>query len=676
MDGSTEFFCLSSAGGRSNSDSGETNDRDYIGSHNGMFLLTSLRTLIRLSLVVLCIGERFSVTAQQVDWAATFTNIGVEVTLATATPADSVVQVSYREAIPNAQFRLGHPLSRRSETQFSGSVFGLNSGKVYTIRLSSTLFQSDQEFTAHTRHDHFPSSQGAIFHVSPDSGSDSNSGTSLAQAFGTLGRAILAVQAGNKIILHDGTYFEGDLFVNRSGTAQAPIVIENAEGASPVINGIDIGFTPQWELFDAANHLYRTPCLLQPDKGYLDGAHFFRYLDLDDLRVLRWSQPGGFFVNGSHLYARFPQNGIPSSHVLTLPRFTTAMTFDQQSHWQIRGLTFQHFGFGAFHRGIYIDGGDDILIDACHFRHNVVGVGIKRAANRNVIQDCTFSDSPLSTWNWHAVKSGGVAYEGGGVVVYSSNVPNVGNVIRRCQFSDTFDGAHLLSSNLDGPTRDMDFHGNHVENCLDDALELDGAGVNVRIFDNRFQSFLTGVSAAPAFLGPSYVYRNIFHDWDSVAEFTGYPFKFNVNTAFQTQFVYLYHNTCYTANPGQDGFLFKNYSNWQHIVSRNNIYSGSEYAFESQSQTNPIDFNFDNLFTSHPTRFARWLGSDYATLDAFRQASGQEQLGFFVDPKFVDAAAADFSLESGSLLIDAGIRIPGLNDVFSGAGPDIGALER
>ncbi len=333
-------------------------------------------------------------------------------------------------------------------------------------------------------------------------------------------------------------------------------MLEAASGASPVIDGTDPGFSPAWESFEPANHLYRTPCLSQPDKAYLDGGHWFRYRSLDDLRNLRWSQPSGFFVDGTHLYARFPSNGQPSNHTIALPRFTTGLTFEQVSHWQLRGIVFQFFGFGAFHRGIYIDGGDQIVIDGCEFRNNVVGVGIKRAADYNLIQNCVFSDSPMTTWNWHAVKSGGVGYEGGGVYIYTSNIPNRGNVIRDNQFSDMFDGAHLYSSHDEGPTRDLDFYRNTVVDCLDDAVETDGGGINCRIYNNTFRSFLTGVSVAPAFWGPTYIMRNVFYDWHSVAEFTGYPLKWNVNTSFQTQFVFLYHNTCYTAVPGQDGFLF------------------------------------------------------------------------------------------------------------------------
>ncbi|MCS1408826.1 MAG: hypothetical protein M2R45_02003 [Verrucomicrobia subdivision 3 bacterium] len=43
---------------------------------------------------------------------------------------------------------------------------------------------------------------------------------------------------GSKIVLHEVLYFEGALFVSRSGALSHPIVIENAPGAIPILDGI------------------------------------------------------------------------------------------------------------------------------------------------------------------------------------------------------------------------------------------------------------------------------------------------------------------------------------------------------------------------------------------------------------------------------------------------------
>jgi hypothetical protein len=273
------------------------------------------------------------------------------------------------------------------------------------------------------------------------------------------------------------------------------------------------------------------------------------------------------------------------------------------------------------------------------------------------------------------VKDGGVGYEAGGVAVYASDQANVGNVIRHNLFTNLFDGSNVGSDNRDGPTKNLDFHNNHIADCGDDGTEADGAGINNRFYDNTFDRCLTGISVAPCALGPTYIVRNVISNWRPAEEFEGYPFKFNVNSALNIQWVYLYHNTCSTPVPGQNGFLFKNYSDWTNIVSRNNIFAGTAYALSSWSAVNPVDFDYDNLYTTNGAKFARWAGADYGSLAAFQAATGQEQHGRAFAPLFVGAAAGDFRLRHNSPLIDKGVLIPGINDDYVGSAPDIGAFE-
>jgi hypothetical protein len=80
----------------------------------------------------------------------------------------------------------------------------------------------------------------------------------------------------------------------------------------------------------------------------------------------------------------------------------------------------------------------------------------------------------------------------------------------------------------------------------------------------------------------------------------------------------------------------------------------------------------------------------FATLEEFRAATGQEQHGIEVDFGIFEdltppdpakrhfvyhATDLDFRLKAGSKAVDAGDRIPGVNDNFAGAAPDLGALE-
>jgi parallel beta-helix repeat protein len=614
--------------------------------------------------------------AQTVETTATFHNIGIRVDLPADPPQGTEVSVSVKEASEDGPHHPAHPLSRIGPRTFAGSVMFLRAGTEYSIRLQSTAF-ADQVVTETTRTDAFADATAQVLHVDPDSGDNGNGGTSQQDALETLGRALeLAGGAGTKILLHDGRYLEGDHDITTGGNATAPLVIRAAPGASPVMDGTDPDFSPTWAVFDAANGVYRTATDREPTNAYIDGVQLFHYLDLDDLRNNRWGQPGGYYVDGSHMYVRFPGGGAPGGHTITIPRHTNALTLDGAQHVHVIGIEFCYYGYGTYHQAIYIDGGDYNLIDGCDFHHNGKGVSFKRAADFNTVQNCTFTESPITTWSWDAVKSGGVGYEAGGVTLYSSDQPNTGNVIRNNTFEDMFDASGIYSTDPAGATSNMDYHGNRISGCGDDALETDGAGTNVRIYGNTMLDFLTGISVAPASGGPTYIVRNVLADWHPVQDYEGYPFKFNVSSPLSTDWVYIYHNTCYTDVAGQPGFLFKQYSDWHDVISRNNIYAGTTYALESWSSQNPVDFDYDALYTSRGAPLVYWEDTAYDTVAAFTAATGQEAHGFSAPPGFVDAAGGDYRLASDSDLLDRGVPIPGINDGYHGTAPDPGAFER
>jgi len=605
----------------------------------------------------------------------TFNNLGVVIDLSTPTPQPSVRMFVKPAGTPTNEYREAPPLSRLSATRFSGSVFGLRPATAYDLKLTSAAFANDQLASATTRSDAFPDATNAAYHVSI-SGQDTNNGSSLASAFRTLAKALSVATPGSRILLYDGTYFEGDLSPPRSGTATAPIIIQNAPGHRPVLSGLEPSFSANWALYDAAAHVYRAPCTSIPQNAYLNGGQFFHYPGLPSLLNSPWVQPGGYFADGAYLYARFPDNAAPGTNSVTIPAHTTALTLDQKSNLQIRGLEFCYYGLNEFHRAIYIYRGSSNVVDGCFFHHNGIGVALKYASHFNTIQNCVFTEFPIATWSWHAVKDSGSDYEAGGVVVYGSGEANRGNVIRFCVFTNMFDGSHLYSDNTAGPTENLDFHNNRVEHCVDDGVETDGAGSNCRLYFNRFHDFLTGISVAPAAPGPTYLFRNVLTDWRPSEEFDGYPFKFNVGSAIPIQWVYLYHNTCSTTVPGQNGFWFKQYSAWTNIISRNNIYAGTAYSLENDSGVRETeDFDYDCVFTTKPAPVIRWLGANYSSLAQFTATVGDEAHGLTNQPVFLNPALDDYYLPANSPLRDKGVPIPGINDDSIGAAPDLGALE-
>jgi Right handed beta helix region/Secretion system C-terminal sorting domain len=631
--------------------------------------------ILMIVMFFLILTKTFSQTAVA---TATYNNIGIEISFVSPPAVGTTANLFIKKDTETTYVPL-HPLSRIATTIFAGSAVQLIENTTYNVKITSSNFP-DINLTATTKSSTYNQPDTSVFYVSA-LGNDINSGTSINTPFKTLSKALSgAISGGTTIYMLNGTYYEGDLIMSKSGAINNPITIRNYPGHNPIIDGSNNQFNPTWTVHDATNNVYKTATNLIPNHAYINGGHLFHYLNLTDLITKKWNLESGFFHDGTNLYVRFPVGTTPANNSIILPKYSTGLEMYLQSNIVIKGLEFRYFGYDPFPRAIYIHASSNIIVDGCKFHHTQLGVAFKRNSDFNTVQNCSFNESPKSRFNWDAVKTGGVAYEEGGITFYTSNLPNKGNVFRNNTFKDLFDGMAPGSEDDAGFTSNMDIYGNTFDEIGDDAISLDGVGSNIRVYNNTFTNFLVGVSTAPLKRGPTYLFRNVMYNsvsssWQSNSIYTPYPFKFNVDSALTTNWVYLYHNTSFSDIPACDGFSFKNYSNWYDVISRNNIYAGASYALSSYSASNPINFDYDDLYTSNPTKRFYWNGTNYNTLASFSAASGQEANAKVVNPSFTSIATADFTLSSTSLLIDQGQIINGFNNNFVGAKPDIGKFE-
>ncbi len=621
-----------------------------------------------------------------VEAVSTFNNVGVDVLFANPLLPGTTVSMSVKEiwaskkackaAGGSNKYLQVHPLSPLTASNYAGSVFGLKSDTEYSISLAGKGVKS--KFTVRTRADSFPAAIGTTYHVDPVNGDDTNDGTTAESAFKTLAKGLSVASAGTEILMYDGVYYEGDLIPMETGALSAPIVICNAPGANPILDGTETDpswLESGWELYDLANNVYRATSTRQPGKAYIDGEHLYRYTNLADLTADEWETGGGYYADGSNFYVRCPGGGAPDEHEITIPKYSMAISLWYKRYYQISGIEFAHYST----QGMYLEGAGYNLIDGCSFHNTGFGIAMRGSSNYNTIQNNHFDgglESAGVTWSYSATGAGG--YAESAVLVCSSSNPNKGNVIRYNLIEHMRDGVHLYSQETGGPTQNMDFHDNLLLNNVDDGIETDGCGSNVRIYDNTLDGFLTGISVAPANGGPTYIMNNVLVNWHSSSGFGGYPFKFNNGSGLSTNWVYIYHNTCYTDEPWQNGFLFKGYSLWQNIVSRNNIYIGTYYALDSwpsSTYDQCVDLDYDNIYTTNLTLYIRWAGQQYGSLGAFSEAVGHESNGICSIPGFVDVEGGNYHLASGSAMIDKGVFIPGVNNGFFGLAPDLGAFE-
>ena len=356
---------------------------------------------------------------------------------------------------------------------------------------------------------------------------------------------------------------------------------------------------------------------------------------------------------------------------LTVSRYNQAFQV-QQNHIYFLNLTFRHYGQGSYAKALYFSSGSDNLVQGCTFAVNDLGIGLKYGSHRNLIQDNTFYDT-IFDWPWEAVKAGS-ELETGGIRFYDPATGR-GNVIRRNTFHDFFDGLGICPGGPSDLVNETDFYENRVFRVGDDGVETDGQCSNVRLWSNTFHDVLIGISLAPVYTGPVYALRNlIYRTGAGNSSYPGSPFKFNSGYGTSGP-MYLFHNTADAVRPNTNGLEIKTPGTWTKLYARNNIWSGTGYALYDYNTTQPLDWDYDNLWSSSGGTLIRWNNTLYTQVSSFTAATGQEAHGLSLSPGFKDAGNGDYTLAPVSGLIDRGQVILGINDGYLGLGPDIGAFE-
>ena len=612
--------------------------------------------------------------AATLELYGTFHAMGVIVTLDAADDpdGDATAAVEYRASGSGAYVQ-GLPLSRVAGTRHTGSLFWLEPGNAYDVRVTfndpdgGPLNGTTVEATASTRAEIAIPSPNNAYVVSP-----SGSGTTCTEAAPcSLTEGLSRAQAGDAVVLRGGVYYQGGHTLPRSGTPGAPIVIRGYPGETAVLDGTDpVTFT--WSA--QGGGVYATT-VNAPDPHLVTagGERLLPYQSLSDLQNLIWSVPG-FYAGGTTLYVRLAGDADPNGATLRVSRHNHAFTIEQDFVYLL-DLTFRHYGQGSYAKAIYFNNASENLVQGCTFAVNDLGIGIKRASHRNVIQDSEFYDT-IFDWPWDAFYAG-ISLSSGDIRFYSPTTGR-GNIIRRNTFHDYFDGFGACPDETGGETNETDVYQNLVYNAGDDGMETDGQCSNVRIWRNTFHDVLMGISLAPAYTGPTYAIRNlIYRTGVGNNDYTGSPFKFNSGYGKSGPMVLL-HNTCDAALPGNDGLSVKQPGTWEVITARNNVWAGTAYALSNANPSQPLDLDYDNLYTTLPGELVWWAGlpdRHLNTLAEFQAATGQEPHGLNVEPGFADAASGDYTLDPASLLLDAGVIIPGINDGYVGTAPDAGAFE-
>ncbi len=265
-----------------------------------------------------------------------------------------------------------------------------------------------------------------------------------------------------------------------------------------------------------------------------------------------------------------------------------------------------------------------------------------------------------------------------------------GNVIRYNEIRSTED--HGYNDGIGGgsnfsfegsPNRDSDTYGNIISNVWDDAIESEGANMNVRIWNNYIEKTYQHIATACTSKGPLYIFRNVFGESRHTHQdpLGGSMIKVGEQNEFGGGRKFVFHNTA--IQPKGAFHVFSGHVN-PNTVTRNNVFDCPGRLTSSREVETSCDFDYD-LFTGMDRGIAR------------------ERHGVGGNPSFVKSYALEFypsstttTIKWGKVpmqqgdktvtltdpvvtvpnpIVDAGVVIANFNDDYAGKAPDLGAFE-
>ncbi|WP_419194492.1 dockerin type I domain-containing protein [Novipirellula herctigrandis] len=565
----------------------------------------------------------------------------------------------------------------------------------------------------------------AVYFVDNTGGSDTNNGLSLGASFGTIQRAANQAQPGDTVQIRGGTYRE-TVTLPRSGSSAAPIVFKPYNNEDVVISGGELvtGWTQYsgdiWQAnvnWDAGgnadgNTLFVGGVMQQEGREYSSFASRTSN-EGDLLDINEWGQipqgavtPTSFTSNDAKGWGDDYWNGarvrfhtkdwiiedelitdyasssgkISYADVGTISQkqvqgffiYDTLKTVDQEGEWFKDGDTLYYqaasgqdpnsldIEFKLRGYGFDADSRDHIHIEGITFR----GVSIDTDSNTdsNIYQGNTF-----------------YAYDRANVGRFY--ITGDDNIFRDNEVSHTWISGITINgernSLINNYIHDIGYNGT--------ARTIVMSGAEHLFSHNTVSKFARSVF--DGYPSRSEIAYNVFEDGGRLSYDTGVfdSDGGNGNNSFS-----IFHHNVFR-NTDSRGIMEAFYGNNNNAVIHHNII----YDFQNGSRSftaNGSDFRQVYHNTIINTSPPDGLRSDSPDPDAIIQTrynnnlqislSDMEALGVdmrgnhnYSSSDFVNFNGKDFRLAAGSDAIDIGVVLPGVNDGYSGAAPDAGALE-
>lgn len=237
-----------------------------------------------------------------------------------------------------------------------------------------------------------------------------------------------------------------------------------------------------------------------------------------------------------------------------------------------------------------------------------------------------------------------------------------------------------VADGISYPHKNCDIYGNDIFDTSDDGIELDYGYANIRCWRNRISNPKNnGISFQPVNGAPWYVLRNqVASPLENAIKFRG------------ADRALIAHNTFV----GWSGVEASGSEFLSRVQSNNNLWISVQdrYVWESGSDDGFVPFwgynlDYDGFDWGNYPYAMKWKGVRYIDLEAFSSATGLESHGIHIDKNICfetfDIAQPPSSmplqyltLAEGCNAENGGIVLTGINEDYTGNGPDLGAYER
>lgn len=311
--------------------------------------------------------------------------------------------------------------------------------------------------------------------------------------------------------------------------------------------------------------------------------------------------------------------------------------------------------------GIKIVNAEEVVIRRTHIRDVMYGINARSGVNRNAYicdnllegKGVLWPDTSNRTWDFE-----GIVVTGTGHVICHNTLAGFGDALG-------------LSQPTVIPNRAIDFYGNDVVWGGDDGIELDYSERNVRAYRNRFGNVAMGISFQPVWGGPVYAFRNVIYNTAKA------PYKLNQEPSG----FFIVHNTSIRSGWAwlQYGELVSNFTFY------NNLTIGTEKAVYLTPSIEIADIDYNGWSPDGEFKFD-YTWTEFSSL---HRESPYERHGRLLTapvfggpviqpPRFESFMPPPLALtlHASSNAIDAGVRLPNINDDYCGEGPDLGSVEQ